>query len=100
MATAITVIALVLLFILWNTNLLFFRERNREKLVSDESKCFSKKCRSIRYENSSDTCYFFIHGFPTTPNMYEYPTKKLSDMGYDVYELRQGLCRRDHEAQR
>ena len=85
MAISIIAAALVLLFILWNTNLLFFREKNKKKLVPDESKCFSPKCRSIRYDNSSDTAYFFIHGFPTTPNMYEYPTKRLSDLGYDVY---------------
>ena len=55
------------------------------KLISDESRCFSPRCRSIIYEEGNDKAALFIHGFPTTPHMYAYPAKVFSENGYDVF---------------
>ncbi len=64
----------------------FYKDRNTEKLVSDESKCFNDKCRSIVLtKENNDKAVLFIHGFPTTPQMYEYATTRTFEAGYDTY---------------
>lgn len=78
-----TIIAIVAI-VLWSVYLPFYREKTI-KLKSDESKCFSPKCRSIVIDNNNDRAILFIHGFPTTPDMYSYVTKYSASFGYDVY---------------
>ncbi len=85
MATYIIATLAVVLFIIWNIALPFYKDEGRDKLSSDEDKCFSPKCRSVRLENGSDRCVLFIHGFPTTPQMYSYPIQVFSAHGYDVH---------------
>ena len=61
------IILFLIIFLLINWNIPFYRDRNREKLVSDESKCFSERCRSIVYDRNRDEAVLLIHGFPATP---------------------------------
>ncbi len=75
----------LILFFYWNSSLLFHKERESRELTSDESKCFSPRCRSIIYENGNEKAVLFIHGFPTTPYMYAYPAREFSRNGYDVF---------------
>ncbi len=84
--TALIIVLILLLFIIWNMFLPFYKDRNKEKLVSDESRCFSPRCRSIVLrEDGRDRAVLMIHGFPTTPYMYDYSSKRLFEAGYDVY---------------
>lgn len=83
--TAAIIIIAIILFIWWNAFLPFYKDRNTEKLVSDESKCFSPECRSIVCENGNREAVLMIHGYPTTPHMYSYSAARLRDAGYDVF---------------
>ena len=83
--TAAIIIIAIIIFIWWNTCLPFYKDRNKEKLASDESKCFSPECRSIILENGRREAVLMIHGYPTTPHMYAYSASRLSDAGYDVF---------------
>ena len=83
--TAAIIIIAIILFIWWNAFLPFYKDRNTEKLVSDESKCFSPECRSIILENGRREAVLMIHGYPTTPHMYSYSAARLRDAGYDVF---------------
>lgn len=80
-------VAIFVLFIWWNVRLPFARDRNpNKKLIPDESKCFSERCGSITYTSEGNTrAVLFIHGYPTAPNMYAYPAKRLHELGYDTY---------------
>ena len=77
--------AAVIIFIWWNAALPFYHDKNTEKLVSDESKCFSPRCRSIIYDKGRDYAVLMIHGYPTCPNMYTYSAKRLDEAGFDVF---------------
>ncbi len=79
------IVLLIILFFFWNISLVFYKEESKVKLISDESRCFSPRCRSIIYEEGNDKAALFIHGFPTTPHMYAYPAKVFSENGYDVF---------------
>lgn len=86
MSALIITIVVIILFIIWNMFLPFYKDRNKEVLVSDESKCFSPRCKSIIYKaEGNDKAVFMIHGFPSTPQMYEYAAMRCRDAGYDVY---------------
>ena len=75
----------LLLFLIVNWTIPFYKDRNKEILVSDESKCFSEDAKSIVYDKNRDEAVLLIHGFPTTPKMYSYATKRLDEAGYDAY---------------
>ena len=75
----------VILFLWWNSCLPFYKDRNKDELVSDESKCFSPECRSITYDRGRKRCVLMIHGYPTAPNMYAYTAKRLDEAGFDVF---------------
>ena len=79
------IILFLIIFLLINWNIPFYRDRNREKLVSDESKCFSERCRSIVYDRNRDEAVLLIHGFPATPYMYHYAAQRLDEAGFDAY---------------
>ena len=82
---AIIIIALfITLLLLWSIYLPFYKEKT-VVLESDESKCFSPRCKSVVYKNDNKKAVLFIHGFPSTPYMYDYATKYMRDKGYDVY---------------
>jgi carboxylesterase len=65
----------------------FYKDRNTEVLDSDESKCFSPKCHSIVKVHSErvDTAILQIHGFPSTPHVYEYSSDEFYKAGFDTY---------------
>lgn len=85
MTAAIFAAILIAIFIYWNVRLPFYRDRFDTALEGDEVKCFSPRCRSFKSESGSDRAVLFIHGFPTTPAMYEYPRSFFAEHGYDVY---------------
>ena len=72
-------------FLFINWNIPFYKDKNKELLISDESKCFSEDAKSIIYDKNRDEAVLLIHGFPTTPKMYTYAAKRLDEAGYDAY---------------
>lgn len=86
MSTVIIILLIVIILFWWNRFLPFYKDRNTEKLVSDESKCFSEKCKSIILtREGNDKVIMMIHGFPTTPSMYDYASKRAYEAGYDIH---------------
>lgn len=75
----------IVFFILWNTTLLFYKDRNVETLKDDEDKIFSERCKSIYYNTDNEEAVLLIHGFPTCPQMYEYACARLREDGFAVY---------------
>ena len=82
----IILIFIILVFI-WSYTLVFFKDRNHEALESDESKCFAPKCHSIVkvHKEKVNTAILQIHGFPSTPHVYEYSSDEFYKIGYDTY---------------
>lgn len=76
--------AVILIVFIWSAFLIGYREDEKE-LHSDESKVFDPRCRSIEIERGNDRAVLFIHGFPTTPDMYRYSAGIASEAGYDVF---------------
>jgi len=81
----ITFLAVLILFILWNTTLIGYRDRNVEPLGVDESKVCCPEATSIMLKQGSNTAILLVHGFPSTPSVYHYSAKRFSDEGMDVY---------------
>jgi carboxylesterase len=82
----VALIILILIFI-WSSSLIFFRDKNTYDLEVDETKVFSPKCKSIilEHEIKVDTAVLMIHGFPSTPNVYQYSAHCFFEKGYDSY---------------
>lgn len=82
-------ILLVLVFFLlvWSYTLIFYKDKNTEDINTDESKCFSPKCRSIInvHDERVDTAILQIHGFPSTPHVYEYSSDTFYKAGFDTF---------------
>lgn len=86
MTTILIIFILLILLFFWNNYLILYRDRNIEKLVSDESSCFSERCKSIiKKHEGGRKAVLMIHGFPTTPSMYDYASKRAFEAGYDVH---------------
>ncbi len=84
MVIALIIALTIILLLLWSIYMPFYREKT-VALQSNEDKCFSPRCRSIVYKNNNKKAVLFIHGFPTTPYMYDWATKYMRDRSYDVY---------------
>ncbi len=84
---SIFILIFVILLFIWSYTLIFFKDRNTSEIETDESKCFAPKCKSIIYthEKQSNTAILQIHGFPSTPHVYEYSSKTFYDEGFDTY---------------
>lgn len=76
--------AAIIAIYLWSSCLLFYREEPK-RLESDESKCFDPMCRSISIDDGNEDAVLLIHGYPTTPAMYGYAAKRISEAGFDAY---------------
>ena len=81
----IIILLLLIAFILWNTSLIGYRDKQTQRLQTDESKVFCEMARSITYKQGSNTAILLVHGFPSTPAMYTYSAKRFHDAGFDVY---------------
>lgn len=81
----IIILLVVILFVLWNTTLLGYRDKPTNPLSVDESKVFCEEARSIIHKNGNKTAILLVHGFPSTPSIYQYSAKRFSEAGMDVY---------------
>ncbi len=83
----IIVFIVLVALILWSASLIFYKDKNTYDIESDESKVFSPKCKSIilKHEKATDTAVLMVHGFPSTPNVYEYSANSFFEHGYDSY---------------
>lgn len=80
-------LSILILIFLWSSTLLFYRDKNRKNIEVDETKVFSPKCKSIiiKHEIEVDTAVLMIHGFKSTPNVYNYSAHCFFEHGYDSY---------------
>lgn len=82
------IIFIVILIVLWSITLIFFKDRNTQPIDTDESKCFAPRCHSIikvHEDEIVDTAILLIHGFPSTPHVYEYCSQQFYDNKIDTY---------------
>lgn len=75
----------LILFVLWNTQLLWYRDRDTTPLETDDSKAFCEEARSIVYKGGNRKAILLVHGFPSCPSVYTYSAKRFFEAGYDVY---------------
>ena len=75
----------LLLFIFWNVTLIGYKEPNLSPLESDESLCFCEEAKSIILVQNSKQAILLVHGFPTTPFLYNYSAPRFFEAGLDVY---------------
>lgn len=78
------IVLIVVLLLLWSVYLPFYREKTVH-LEPNEDKCFAPECKSIVRKNNNNKAILFIHGFPTTPNMYAWASEYAFLHDYDVY---------------
>ncbi|MGD1823244.1 MAG: alpha/beta hydrolase [Pleomorphochaeta sp.] len=83
----VAILIIIFIIILWSSTLVFFKDRNINNIDIDETKVFSSKCRSIilKHEIKKDTAVLMIHGFLSTPNVYQYSAHSFFEHGYDSY---------------
>lgn len=81
----ISIVLLLILFVLWNTTLVGYRDKQTHMLTTDESKVFCEEAKSIIHTQGSTTAILMVHGFPTTPAMYSYSAQRFKSAGFDVY---------------
>lgn len=77
-------IVLLLFLLLLNCLPLFFRESDDYSQVIT-TRTFSPKAEPVVIEQGSDTLLLCIHGFPSTPYIWEYVATEARDRGYDLY---------------
>ncbi len=85
MWTPIIITALILVFILWNTTLVGYKDKQLPPLEQDESKLFSEKAKSILLLQESDKAILLLHGFPSTPSLYSYSAQRFYEASWDVH---------------
>lgn len=81
----IFILLAILLFVVWNTTLFCYKDRNVQPLQTDDSKAFCEEARSIVLKQGSSKAILLVHGFPSTPHIYDYSSKRFLAAGYDVY---------------
>lgn len=83
----IVVLILIIIILIWSSSLVFYRDKNIKDIEMDESNVFSPKCKSIilKHEVQTNTAVFMIHGFKSTPNVYDYSAHCFFEHGYDSY---------------
>lgn len=81
------ILTIIFLVFLWSASLIFYKDRNIKDIDINEGKTFSHKCNSIvlKHEIKVDTAVFMIHGFLSTPNVYQYSSHCFFEQGYDAY---------------
>ncbi len=81
----IFIVLAIVLFIVWNATLCCYKDRNIQSLQTDDSKAFCEEAKSITLKQGSKKAILLVHGFPSTPHIYDYSSKRFFDAGYDVY---------------
>ncbi len=83
----VTTIVIILLILIWSSTLIFYKDKNLKEIDVDESNVFSPKCKSIilKHEVEANTAVFMIHGYKSTPNVYDYSAHCFFEHGYDSY---------------
>lgn len=80
-----SIIALILLFIIWNVTLIGYKDKALPPLEQDESRVFSEKAKSILLLQESEKAILLIHGFPSTPSLYAYSSQRFYEAQWDVH---------------
>ncbi len=83
----LTGVAAIIYFILWNICLFGYRDRHTEPIQPEPEHCFCPEAKPIVLVHDEPTgkAVLMVHGFPSTPRVYTYSSKRMFDAGYDVY---------------
>lgn len=81
----IQILVLLILFILWNTTLVGYKDKWTLPIDTDDSKAFCEEAKSIVLTRGSRTAILLVHGFPSTPAMYSYSAQRFLEAGMDVH---------------
>ncbi|WP_320128342.1 alpha/beta fold hydrolase [uncultured Sphaerochaeta sp.] len=81
----IIIFSILVLDILWNTFLWGYKDRNITDIESDDAACFCEEAKSITLKGNNTKAIILVHGYPSSPRMYEYSAKRFFEAGYDVY---------------
>lgn len=80
------ILFLIIVFILWNTTLFAYRDRNVAPLTVDESKTCCDEAKSLIFTTPGcKQAILLVHGFPSTPSVYHYSAERFHEEGLDVY---------------
>ncbi|MDY0289569.1 MAG: alpha/beta fold hydrolase [Sphaerochaeta sp.] len=85
MWTILIIITCIILFVVWNTTLIGYRDKDVTPLEQDESTVFSEKAKSILLKQDSQKAILLLHGFPSTPSLYSYSAQRFFEAGWDVH---------------
>lgn len=80
----LVVIAIIIIDYLYEIRLIGYKEK-LTITPPHEEECFSPDCKSIIKKHPSDKAILLIHGYGSTPYMYDWVSEKLYSEGYDVY---------------
>ena len=82
----IIIIAVIVLFLIWNITLFGYKDRAVHPIESDESKVFCPEARPIVLKKEGHSgAILLVHGFPATPSTYTYSSRVFFEAGLDVY---------------
>ncbi|MGH0052946.1 MAG: alpha/beta hydrolase [Sphaerochaetaceae bacterium] len=82
----IIILIIIIAFVLWNTTLFGYRDKNIAPLSVDESKVFCEEAKSIiKTTPGCKKAILLVHGFPSTPSVYHYSAERMHTAGLDVY---------------
>ncbi len=81
------IIILIILFLIWNSKVLFYKDKNTYDIEPNLENVFSEKVKPIEliHENKSNKAIIFIHGFPSSPASYHWVSKEAFKDDYDVF---------------
>ncbi len=80
------ILALVVLFILWNATLFGYKDRNTEAIEPDLDNLFGPMASPIILTKEGNTKAILMpHGFPSTPSIYLYSSERFFAEGIDVH---------------
>ena len=87
MIVSLIIIGIIILVLFWSATLIFFNDKSSKIIEVDDNKVFSDKCKSIilKHEIKKDTAVFMIHGYLSTPNVYQYSAHSFFEEGYDAF---------------
>lgn len=88
MNNLLLIIFIIILILLWSITLIFFKDRNTQAIETDETKCFAPRCHSIirvHEDEKMESAILLIHGFPSSPHVYDYCSQQFYDNNIDSY---------------
>lgn len=87
MVFTIIILVVFVLFLIWNATLVGYKDKPTEPIDTNPERCFCPEARPIVcvHDKKSDRAIIMVHGFPSTPRVYSYSSKRMHESGFDVF---------------